>query len=136
VPLPFSFRACRSAVALLALFAAPLVAQSGYQQPPDVVARILDAPATPTALPSPDKQLIVLLERPGLPSIAEISARSLREIRCSSAALRGRPKEEAPTTAPTPVAAAARRRADELLGGGGGGGGGGGSGEGSSTRSA
>ena len=74
MPLPFSFRACRSAVALLFFVAAPLAAQSGYQQPPDVVARILDAPATPTALPSPDKQLIVLLERPGLPSIAEISA--------------------------------------------------------------
>ncbi len=56
------------------LCTAPAVAQTGYQQPPDVVARILDAPATPTALPSPDKQVIVLLERPGLPSIAEISA--------------------------------------------------------------
>ena len=74
MPLPFSFRACRSAIPLLALLSAPLAAQGGYQQPPDVVARILDAPATPTALPSPDKQLIVLLERPGLPSIAEISA--------------------------------------------------------------
>jgi len=74
VTLPNSIRACRSALALLVLLSAPLAAQGGYQQPPDVVARILDAPATPTALPSPDKQLIVLLERPGLPSIAEISA--------------------------------------------------------------
>lgn len=74
MPVPSSIRRCRSALALVALAALPLAAQSGYQQPPDVVARILDAPATPTALPSPDKQLIVLLERPGLPSIAEIAA--------------------------------------------------------------
>ncbi len=74
MPLPFPLRRCRTALALVLFAALPLAAQSGYQQPPDVVARILDAPATPTALPSPDKQLIVLLERPGLPSIAEISA--------------------------------------------------------------
>lgn len=74
MPLFFPSRAYRSALAFLVLCSAPLAAQGGYQQPPDVVARILDAPATPTALPSPDKALIVLLERPGLPSIAEISA--------------------------------------------------------------
>ena len=78
MPLPFPRPASRIALAIIAVAAAPLIApllaQSGYQQPPDVVARILDAPATPTAQPSPDKQFMVLLERPGLPSIAEISA--------------------------------------------------------------
>jgi dipeptidyl aminopeptidase/acylaminoacyl peptidase len=59
---------------VLVLLGAPLAAQQGYQQPPDVVARILDAPATPAAIPTRDRSAIVLLERPGLPSIAEISA--------------------------------------------------------------
>lgn len=58
--------------------AAPLAAQSAYRQPPASIAQILDAPATPTALLSPDRSLIVLLERPGLPSIAEISAPEYR----------------------------------------------------------
>ncbi|MHB1297929.1 MAG: S9 family peptidase [Gemmatimonadaceae bacterium] len=49
-----------------------------YRQPPAVVAQILDAPATPTAIVSPDRTRIVLLERPGLPSIAEISAPEYR----------------------------------------------------------
>ncbi len=53
--------------------AAPLSAQQGYQQPPAAVARIIDAPAKPTLLTSPDKSLLVLLDRPGLPSIAELS---------------------------------------------------------------
>jgi dipeptidyl aminopeptidase/acylaminoacyl peptidase len=58
----------------LAVAVAPAAAQTGYQQPPDVVARILDAPAKPTTLVSPDRSLLVMLERPGLPSIAEVSA--------------------------------------------------------------
>lgn len=70
----------RPMAALLALFAvvAPLAAQTGYQQPPAAVAQVLDAPATPTVLTSPDRSLLILLERPGLPSIAEISAPEYR----------------------------------------------------------
>jgi dipeptidyl aminopeptidase/acylaminoacyl peptidase len=68
-----ALRFSRSFVALLAVVAAPLAAQSGYQQPAPQIARILDAPAKPTILTSPDKSLLVLLERPGLPSIARIS---------------------------------------------------------------
>ena len=56
---------------------AALSAQA-YRQPPAVVAQILDAPATPIAIVSPDRTRIVLLERPGLPSIAEISAPEYR----------------------------------------------------------
>jgi dipeptidyl aminopeptidase/acylaminoacyl peptidase len=59
-------------------FAVTLDAQDGYRQPPDVVARILDAPATPTALLSPDRSMMVFLERPGLPSIDVISAPEYR----------------------------------------------------------
>jgi dipeptidyl aminopeptidase/acylaminoacyl peptidase len=58
--------------------AATLGAQDAYRQPPDVVARILDAPATPTALLSPDRSMMVFLERPGLPSIEVISAPEYR----------------------------------------------------------
>lgn len=65
-------RAVATVVALLAT-AAPLAAQQGYQQPPAAVARVLDAPARPQILTSPDKSLLVLLDRPGLPSIATIS---------------------------------------------------------------
>lgn len=64
----------RLAWLVVSVVSTPLAAQQGYQQPPDVVARILDAPATPTAIPTRDRSAIVLLERPGLPSIAEISA--------------------------------------------------------------
>jgi dipeptidyl aminopeptidase/acylaminoacyl peptidase len=57
----------------LVLATASAAAQQGYQQPPAAVARILDAPARPQVLTSPDKSLLVMLERPGLPSIATIS---------------------------------------------------------------
>lgn len=68
-----------AALALLCLVATPpLAAQAGYRQPADAIARILDAPATPTVLTSPDRSTMVLLERPGLPSIAEISAPEYR----------------------------------------------------------
>lgn len=53
--------------------AAPLQAQ-GYRQPPLPIAQILDAPATPLVSVSPDRTTLLLIERPGLPSIAEVSA--------------------------------------------------------------
>lgn len=53
-------------------------AQTGYRQPADVVARILDAPATPTVLVSPDRRTMIFLERPGLPPISDISAPEYR----------------------------------------------------------
>lgn len=81
-----------SALALLALVAAPLAAQSGYQQPAPAIARILDAPAKPTILTSPDKSIFVLLERPGLPSIAELSEPEYR-----LAGLRLNPRNSGPS---------------------------------------
>ncbi len=67
-----------AAVLLLAVGTQLASAQATYRQPPAAVAQILDAPATPTALLSPDRARIVLLERPGLPSITEIAAPEYR----------------------------------------------------------
>lgn len=62
----------------LALIAAPLAAQDGYQQPPAPIPQILDAGATPLVSVSPDRSVLLLLERPGLPGIAEVAAPEAR----------------------------------------------------------
>lgn len=87
-----ALRTRTSVLALLILVAAPLAAQNGYQQPAPAIARILDAPAKPTILTSPDKSLFVLLERPGLPSIAELSEPEYR-----LAGLRLNPRNSGPS---------------------------------------
>src|SRR4051812_28562938 len=48
-----------------------------YQQPPEPIRSILDATPTPLVTLSPDRKWMLLLERPGLPSIAELSAPEL-----------------------------------------------------------
>jgi dipeptidyl aminopeptidase/acylaminoacyl peptidase len=75
VPSPSAF-----AIVALSAVAAPIAVQSQgtYRQPPAAVAQVLDAPATPTALLSPDRSRIVLLERPGLAPITEIAAPEYR----------------------------------------------------------
>ncbi len=87
-----ALRFSRSFLVLLAVVAAPLAAQSGYQQPAPAIARILDAPARPIILTSPDKSLLVLLERPGLPSIATLSEPEYR-----LAGLRMNPRTSGPS---------------------------------------
>lgn len=57
-----------------ALITAPIAAQDRYQQPPAPIPQILDAGATPLVSVSPDRSLLLLLERPGLPGIAEVAA--------------------------------------------------------------
>lgn len=66
------------AIVALAVALSDAQAQDAYRQPPSVIQRILDAPATPTALVTPDRQSILLLERPGLPPISEIAAPEYR----------------------------------------------------------
>ena len=56
------------------VLAAPLAAQQSYQQPPTPIAQILDADPLPSVSVSPDRRLLLLLERPALPSIAEVAA--------------------------------------------------------------
>jgi hypothetical protein len=85
-------RFVRILAGLISVVAAPLAAQSGYSQPAPAIARILDAPAKPTILTSPDKTLLVLLARPGLPSIAEVSEPEYR-----LAGLRMNPRNSGPS---------------------------------------
>lgn len=63
---------------LFAALASPLSAQMAYQQPPNAIARILDAPPPPAASISPDKSRMLMIERNGLPSIKEVGAPYLR----------------------------------------------------------
>ena len=76
VPFPRALVA-RTLLTLL-VAAVPAIAQDGYRQPPDAIRQILDAPATPTSILTPDRQWILLLERPGLPPISEIAAPEFR----------------------------------------------------------
>ena len=70
-------RVARAAL-LLVLVGGLAGAQDAYRQPPAAIQRILDAPATPTSIVTPDRQWILLLERPGLPPISEIAAPEYR----------------------------------------------------------
>jgi dipeptidyl aminopeptidase/acylaminoacyl peptidase len=49
-----------------------------YQLPPDEIVRIVDAPATPFVSVSPDKSNIVIIERPPIITISELSLEELR----------------------------------------------------------
>jgi len=51
---------------------------NGYQLPPEAIVSIVDAPQTPSVQLSPDNQTMLLLHRPGLPSIADLSQPELR----------------------------------------------------------
>ena len=54
------------------------LAQGGYRQPPAPIAQILDAPPTPNAVPSPNREWLLLVEPSGAPSIAQVAAPFLR----------------------------------------------------------
>ncbi len=60
----------------LASLLGPVVAgaQDGYRQPPEPIRSILDATPTPRVAVSPDNTLLLLLDRPSLPGIAEVAA--------------------------------------------------------------
>jgi dipeptidyl aminopeptidase/acylaminoacyl peptidase len=78
-------------VALAPVFV-PAIAQAQYRQPPQPIAQILDQPATPLVQLSPDRQQLLLLERPALPPISEVAAFEYR-----LAGLRFDPKTSGPT---------------------------------------
>ena len=53
-------------------------AQNKYQDPGPVISRILGAPSAPLVSFNADRTKFLMLERPGLPSIAEVAAPELR----------------------------------------------------------
>lgn len=57
---------------------APLAAQTTYREPPAPIGQMLDAPLLPAVRLSPDGTRLLLLERPGLPPIAEVAAPEAR----------------------------------------------------------
>jgi len=67
-----------ASVLVASLIASGLAAQEPYRDPPPPIAQILDAPLTPGVSVSPDGKWLLLLERAGLPSIAEVAAPELR----------------------------------------------------------
>jgi dipeptidyl aminopeptidase/acylaminoacyl peptidase len=71
------FRLSPILLAFLAV-AQPVLAQQSYQNPPDPITRILDAPPLPLVAVSPDRTNLVLIERTALPTIEEVSAPELR----------------------------------------------------------
>jgi dipeptidyl aminopeptidase/acylaminoacyl peptidase len=68
------------APALFLCFAAPPLvgAQEPYRQPPAPIAQILDAAPTPSVSVGPRHDWLLLIERPGLPPIADVAAPELR----------------------------------------------------------
>ncbi len=62
----------------LACAAAPAAAQAGYKVPPKEIVDILDAAPIPNAVVSPDRQSLLLVEMPSLPSVAEVGQPMLR----------------------------------------------------------
>ena len=52
--------------------------QNGYQRPPEAIAKLIDAPATPAVSIDSKAQWMLLMERPGYPSIEEVAAPELR----------------------------------------------------------
>jgi len=60
-------------------FQAPLTAaEPTYQMPPKAIADLIDAPLPPATMVSPDKDTLLMLDRPALPSIEEVSQPELR----------------------------------------------------------
>ncbi|MGH9458427.1 MAG: alpha/beta hydrolase family protein [Thermoanaerobaculia bacterium] len=81
-------------VGLVVTLAAAPAAGAEYQRPPESLARLVDAPLTPVVEPSPDRAQLLLLERPSLPTIAELAEPELR-----LAGLRMNPRNFGPSRA-------------------------------------
>lgn len=56
----------------------PIQAQDGYQKPPEVIAKLIEAPSTPSVSIDSKGEWMLLMERPGYPSIEEVSSPELR----------------------------------------------------------
>jgi dipeptidyl aminopeptidase/acylaminoacyl peptidase len=65
-------------VFVLAAFTAWCQGTTGYQRPPEEIAKLVEAPLTPAIGLSPDKSWMVLMERSDYPTIEELSRPELR----------------------------------------------------------
>lgn len=60
------------------LLTSPVIAQEGYQKPPEVISKLIEAPSTPSVSIDSKGEWMLLMERPGYPSIEEVAAPELR----------------------------------------------------------
>src|SRR5262245_21307124 len=81
---------------LPALAPSARIAAQDYQNPSPAITRILDAPSLPAVLPSLDGSKLLLMERPGLTSIAQLAGPELR-----LAGVRINPRNNAQVRVPT-----------------------------------
>ena len=65
-------------IAISTVISAPLIAQEGYQKPPEVISKLIEAPSTPGVSIDSKGEWMLLMERPGYPSIEEVAAPELR----------------------------------------------------------
>lgn len=72
----------RIALTFIALLAMSHIASSqtatGYKMPPKAIADLVDAPPTPAVSLSPNRTVLLILERPSLPPISELAAPEYR----------------------------------------------------------
>ena len=69
-----------SLIILITIFGCGIIAQDAleYQKPPDEIVNIMTASPTPSVSISPDGATIALTERPGMPTIEDLSQEELR----------------------------------------------------------
>ena len=71
-------RAYALMILVVLLMGTPTFAQEGYRKPPEVISKLIEAPATPSVSIDSKAEWMLLMERPGYPSINEVSAPELR----------------------------------------------------------
>ncbi len=76
------FKNCLNICALVALVVllqtTPAIAQDGYQKPPEAISKLIEAPSTPSVSIDSKAEWMLMMERPGYPSIEEVAAPELR----------------------------------------------------------
>ena len=83
---------CVLLLAVLWTFYHPTSAQDRYQTPEPVLVSLVDAPATPAVSLSPDRSMMLLMDRPSVPSLSDLAAPELR-----LAGIRFNPANNAPS---------------------------------------
>lgn len=85
---------CLTLTLFACVMANQAVAQDHYQMPPEGLAKLVDAPITPSVSLSPDRTYMLLMHRPSLPTIAALAEPELR-----LAGLRINPRNNGPSRA-------------------------------------